>query len=693
LSLQTAVEQNPPNHLIREKSPYLQQHAHNPVDWYPWGDEAFRRAAEADKPVFLSIGYTTCHWCHVMAHESFEDPGIATLLNTGFIAIKVDREERPDIDNVYMTACQQMTGQGGWPLTIIMTPDKKPFFAGTYLPRTTRAGMSGLSELLQKVIRLWQEQRDILVTAADELTARLAKTPGEPEGGTANRSLLDDGYEELVVSFDPVYGGFGRAPKFPMPVIVLFLLRYWKRTGSGRALRMAEQTLEAMRCGGIHDHLGGGFHRYSTDTQWRVPHFEKMLYDQALLLSVFTEAWMATKKTVYKKIAEAIITYVIRDLSSPEGAFVSAEDADSAGGEGAFYLWTRKELDDVLGPDDGPYAAGFFHVKDEGNFFSDETGAGKNILYLQTGNPDNQQDQERIDAIRQRLLAMREKRPRPQRDGKILTDWNGLMIAALAQSSRAFENPEYFREAEAAMRFILYRLRTPDGGLLHRYCDGEAAIMAFADDYAFIIRALIELYETSFDPAWLEEAVVLDRYLSRHFTDIPGGGFLTTSGEGENLIARKKEIHDGAIPSCNSVMLQNLVLLGHLTGEPVYEEQAGRLADCFSGIIRQSPSLYCAYLCGLDHLLGPATDVIIADEGPDPVARAMIRIVRDAYLPSVTVHVRCPQTSRALEAVAQFTRAMIAKDGKPTAYVCTGQICSAPVITPEALRALLGEKK
>ncbi|MDD1683799.1 MAG: thioredoxin domain-containing protein [Methanoregula sp.] len=693
MSFRSVMNQNPPNHLIREKSPYLQQHAFNPVDWYPWGDEPFRRAAKEDKPVFLSIGYSTCHWCHVMAHESFEDPGIADLLNAHYIAIKVDREERPDIDSIYMTACQQMTGQGGWPLTLLLTPDKKPFFAGTYLPRKTRPGLTGLSELLQKVIRIWQEQRGSLVTAAEQFTARLADASAVSPAGNADQSLIRGGYEELVALFDPVNGGFGRAPKFPTPSTLLFLLRYWKRTGSGQALGMVEMTLGAMRCGGIHDHLGGGFHRYSTDPQWYVPHFEKMLYDQALLLTAFTEAWLATKKPIYRTTAEGIITYVTRDLSSPEGAFMAAEDADSAGGEGAFYLWTRKELDAVLGPRDGPYAATFFGVEEEGNFFSTVAGGGKNILKLKIGDIDNKHDPARIASIRNKLLAERAKRPRPKRDDKILTDWNALMIAALALASRAFGDPEYYRTAETAMRFILDRMRLADGGLLHRYCDGEAAIPAFADDYAFIIRALIELYETSFNSSWLEEAVVLNHYLNRHFSDTRGEGFFTVSDDGETLIATKKEIYDGAIPSGNSMMLGNLVLLSHLTGDPEYEEQASRVAEWFSGIVSRSPSSYSQYLCGLDHLLGPASDVVIAAEESDPVAKEMIRIVCDTYIPSVTVHFRrSSQADAALDALAPFTRAMTTENGKATAYVCSGRTCSPPVTTPDALRQTLGKK-
>jgi uncharacterized protein YyaL (SSP411 family) len=689
----SAEGKNPPNHLIREKSPYLQQHAYNPVDWYPWGEEAFRRATEENKPVFLSIGYATCHWCHVMARESFEDRQIASLLNSHFIAIKVDREERPDIDSVYMAACQNMTGQGGWPLTILMTPDKKPFFAGTYLPPENQAGMTGLSEILQGIARLWQEQRDVLRESAEQLTGDLAEMRTMSDGGTVDSTLLQQGFEELAASFDPVFGGFGRAPKFPTPVVLLFLLRYWKRAGSARALQMAEETLEALRCGGIHDHLGGGFHRYSTDNQWRVPHFEKMLYDQALLLMAFTEAWLATKKPVYRKTAKAIISYVTRDLLSPEGAFIAAEDADSPGGEGAYYLWTRRELDDILGPDDGQFAAGFFGVLEKGNFLSEEAGSGKNIMHLKKGSGIIPSDQARTESIRRTLLAVRKKRPRPQRDVKILADWNGLMIAALAQASRAFDNPDCYQIAKTAMRFIIEHLRHSGGGLYHRYCDGEAAVVAFADDYTFIIRALIELYETSFDPAWLEEALFLNRYLAQHFSDTRESGFFTTPDNGEILPVRRKEIDDGATPSSNSVMLGNLVLLGHLTGDPEYELQASRLAERFAGIVRRSPSLFCAYLCGLDHLLGPATDIVIAGRESDPVAREMIRIIRDRYLPSVTVHfLRSPQDGSAIGSLAPFTKTMIAQSGRATAYICSGRTCSAPVHTPDALQESLGEK-
>ncbi|OPX63483.1 MULTISPECIES: thioredoxin domain-containing protein [unclassified Methanoregula] len=682
-----------PNHLAHEKSPYLQQHARNPVDWYPWGDEAFRRAADEDKPVFLSIGYATCHWCHVMAHESFENAQIADILNNYFVPVKVDRQERPDIDSIYMAACLQMTGKGGWPLTIIMTPDKKPFFAGTYLPRTFRAGMTGLDELLTQAYRLWNDQRDALNDAAENVVARLESGMPRPVQGAADRSLPDAGYQELLLSFDPVNGGFSRSPKFPLPTYILFLLRFWKRTGTGHARSMAESTMRAMSLGGIHDHLGGGFHRYSTDAHWMVPHFEKMLYDQALLLTAYTEAWLATKEPLYRRTAESIIGYVSRDLISPENAFFSGEDADSEGGEGAFYLWTKQEILDALDPDDGRYAASLFGVTDHGNFRSPEAGAGKNILHLPGGDPDERGDPRRISRIRERMLAYRNKRPRPICDRNILTDWNALMIAALAAASRAFQEPLYERMAEQTMDFLLNNLRQPDGGLLHRWCDGEAAVPAFADDYAFMIRALIELYETGFNPSWLEEAEVLEQYLRQHFTAPQKSGFFFTPDGGDSLIVRRMEICDGPLPSGNSMMLENLVLLGHLTGNFRYLEHASGLADAFAGIIRKSPSAYTAYLCGLDHLLGPALDIIIAGKRSDPVAGEMLRMIRGRYLPASTVHVILPEHAQSLGSLAPFILPMIQTTGNPVAYICIGSECLPPMQSAEEVGEFLEKGK
>ena len=437
------------NNLIHEKSPYLRQHADNPVNWYPWGDEAFRRAREEGKPVFLSIGYATCHWCHVMAHESFEDKDVAAILNEHFIAVKVDREERPDIDGVYMAVCQQMTGQGGWPLTVTLTPDKEPFFDGTYFPRTTRGRMIGLTDLLARIAGLWEQQRDELETAAGRITATLRDQTPHLKNGIVDTTLLDKGYRELSARFDSVNGGFGGAPKFPTPPTLLFLLRYWKRTGSAPALQMTEQTLDAMARGGIFDHIGGGFHRYATDAAWRVPHFEKMLYDQALLLSVYTETWLATKNPCYRRIAMSVVGYVLDRLQAPGGAFISALDADSPEGEGAYYTWTRDKLDSVLGPDDGAKAADLFGVSPAGNFSILETGRRTSILYL----PKRRTHADIPDSIRTRLLAGRDLRPLPQRDDKILTDWNSLFITALARASRAFGDPQSCMAAKKPWHF------------------------------------------------------------------------------------------------------------------------------------------------------------------------------------------------------------------------------------------------
>jgi uncharacterized protein len=701
MSSNPSSESKKPNHLIHEKSPYLRQHAHNPVRWYPWGEEPFRRAADENKPVFVSIGYATCHWCHVMAHESFEDEAVAAVLNEHFIAVKVDREERPDIDGVYMTVCQQMTGQGGWPLTVILTPKKEPFFAGTYFPPTTRGGRIGLIDLLSRISRLWNEQRMDLETSARRITAALREEKPSIPKDRVDTILLVRGFQDLASRFDPENGGFGGSPKFPTPSTILFLLRFWKRTGSDHALMMAEKTLEGLVCGGIHDHLGGGFHRYATDAQWRIPHFEKMLYDQALILTAFTEAWLATKKPVYRQTAEAIIEYVLRDLQSLEGGFASAEDADSADGEGAYYTWTRKEIDTILGPKDGDLAAGLFGVTEGGNFSIPESGRMTNVLFLspesipssQIRYRTNDNELQTAEIIRKKLLTARNKRPRPQLDNKILTDWNALFITALAGAYRAFGDTRYRDAAKKAMFFILSHLRSPDGGLLHRYCDDEAAIPAFADDYAFMIQALIQLYEATFDPEWLETAISLDRYMAGHFLDSENGGFFTTADYSDPLILRRMEIYDGVTPSGNSIMIHNLVWLGHLTGNPVFHERATSLAQRFAATTTRSLSAYTAYLSGVDLLLGPVTNVVIAGGEDAPDTQAMINDLWQDYLPSAMVVGRFSgKIAAGLDSIAPFTRDMVPRNGRATAYVCHGETCSEPVTRPEDLVKRMREK-
>ena len=686
------------NQLIHEKSPYLLQHAHNPVNWYSWGAEAFARAAREDKPVFLSIGYATCHWCHVMAHESFEDTVIAALLNKNFICIKVDREERPDIDSIYMSVCQMMTGQGGWPLTLFLTPEKKPFFAGTYIPKNSRFGMTGLTDLLPRITRYWQERRKDLITSADEITAGLHQ-----EQETDNRSIPDNalfnlGYEELVLRFDAEYGGFGRAPKFPTPHNILFLLRFWKRTGNKRALTMVKKTLREMRLGGIFDQVGGGFHRYSTDAQWHVPHFEKMLYDQALLIMVYTEAYQATHNPEFRKTAEEIITYTIRELTSPDGAFYSAEDADSAGGEGAFYLWTAGEMEKILGKEDTIRAARIFNVIQSGNYPDTTTGIGQNILYRSeslTGLSSvfgiSESDLEhQLESLRARLFAARSQRSRPSLDDKVLADWNGLIIAALAQAARTFSSKVYLTAARKAMDFILNRMRDSNGGLLHRYREGEPAIPAFADDYAFIIKALIELYESTFEPSYLRSALELNSRFLSHFWDGMKGGVFTISDDAEVILVRKKEIHDGAIPSSNSVTFENLVRLAHLTGDTRIEERASELSRCFAPVVQLLPSADTWYLCALDSAIGPLQDVVIVGDRDAVDTREMIKALNNHYLPRVLIHF-LPQgePDNLLRNVAPFTSTFTTAGGKATAYICTGRTCSIPTTEPKQMLELL----
>ncbi len=687
------------NRLIHEKSPYLLLHAHNPVDWYPWGDEAFARAAKESKLVFLSIGYTTCHWCHVMAHESFEDTIVAGLLNGNFISIKVDREERPDIDSVYMSICQMMTGQGGWPLTVVLTPEKKPVFAGTYIPKESRFGMTGLIDLLPRISRSWKERRKDLIASAEEIASALVQGQELNPARDPDISVLDQGFQELTLRFDTIHGGFGHAPKFPTPHNILFLLRFWKRTGNKRALDMAEKTLDAMRLGGICDQVGGGFHRYSTDARWRVPHFEKMLYDQALLVMAYTEAYQVTHNPEFRKTAEEIISYVLRNLTSPEGAFFSAEDADSDGREGAFYLWTAEETERVLGREDAIVLAHAFNVTHTGNYNHQKNEIGQNILHRTQTIPRLASSFEmseidfasRLESIKTRLFNAREARPRPAVDDKILTDWNGLFISALAQAARTFRNEKYLDVARRAMQFILSDMRESDGGLLHRYREGVPAIPAFGDDYAFIIKALLELYESTFEPGFLSSARELNTWFLAHFWDKVQGGFFTLADTAEILLVRKKEIYDGAIPSCNSVAFENLVRLAHLTGDAATEERAAALSTGFSGIVRQSPFAHTWFLCALDSAIGPLHDVVIVGKRDSSDTRAMIDALESHYLPNVLVLFRpIGESDYLLTSLAPFTRTLCSISEKATAYFCTGHTCAIPTTEVHQMLELLG---
>ena len=667
------------NHLYNEKSPYLQQHAKNPVNWYPWGKEAFKIAQDEDKPIFLSIGYSTCHWCHVMAHESFEDEEVAELMDETFVSIKVDREERPDIDKVYMTVCQMMTGSGGWPLTIIMTPDKKPFFAGTYFPKNTRFGRIGLIDLIKRIKELWSNQRSELVNSADQIINNLQNIDQESPGEIFTESTLKKAYQSLLRQFDETNGGFGSRPKFPTPHNLIFLLRFWKRTGEKKALEMVEKTLQAMRNGGIYDHIAFGFHRYSTDSIWLVPHFEKMLYDQALIAIAYIEAYQATKNEDYKKTAQEIFTYVLRDMLSHEGGFYSAEDADSEGEEGKFYVWTKKELENILDKDELDLAIKVFNVGESGNYLEEATGkkTNKNILYL--NNNLEGEIQERIERIRIKLFNVRKNRIHPHKDDKILTDWNGLMITALAKAATAFPDDDYLKFAKKTVNFILLNLRDSNKKLLHRYKDGISEINGYLTDYAFFIWGLIELYEATFDIFYLKTALELHEIQTQDFWDNKIGGFYFTADNSEKLLTRQKEIYDGAIPSGNSIALLNLLRLSYLTGNYKLEEKADTLNRVFSEKIKANPLGYTQFLVAIDFAIGPSYSLVIGGNTDDNDTNEMIVAINNSYIPNkVFIHRKTEQELPDIDKYSNFVQFFENLEGKATAYICINKTCKPP---------------
>ncbi len=672
------------NRLWREKSPYLLQHAGNPVNWYPWGEEAFAAALREDKPVFLSIGYSACHWCHVMAHESFEDREVADLLNGSFISVKVDREERPDIDHAYMVICQSITGTGGWPLSIFMTPEKKPFFAGTYFPNETVQGHIGMKDLLARIRDIWKDKRQELRRSADLVVTALQDEIGSIAGRSTGPELLHQCYRELAARFDGAYGGFGTAPKFPSPHQILFLLRYWKRTGNNEALRMAEMTIDAMSQGGICDHVGFGFHRYSTDAQWIVPHFEKMIYDQALIAMACLEMFQATGNRKYAETAKQIFSYVMTDMIGPEGGFYSAEDADSAGVEGGYYLWAYDDVERLLGKDDARLAAAVYNIKPEGNFTQDGE-MGKNILYRTKSIEElaNELDMDRLidktEYIREKLYAARNNRSRPLRDDKILTDWNGLMIAALARGAQVLGESLYAETACRAADFIFANLAQEDR-LLHRYRKGQALITGMLDDYAFISWGLIELYQATFKPEYLKKALALTSELLAHFWDDREGGFHFTPDYGEQLILRRKDLYNGAIPSGNSVAMMNLLRLASLTGRHELDRYARKLVETSAGKVEQIPSAYCYFLAAADFAIGPSQEVVIAGFSDAPETAEMVSVYRKKYLPN-SVILLCPpdKESTGITELAGFTEAMKPAAGRAAAYICTGHTCHEPI--------------
>ncbi len=678
----------PANRLAHEKSPYLLQHAHNPVDWYPWGDEALRRARSEDKPIFLSIGYSTCHWCHVMERESFENEEIARLMNERFVCIKVDREERPDLDEIYMAAVQAMTGQGGWPLSAWLTPDLEPFYGGTYFPPDDRFGRPGFPRVLEALSEAWTEQRDQAVAQANKLTEALAGLGVPRAGGEIDgREVVDRTYESLLNSFEPRNGGWGSAPKFPRTDFGALCLRVFHRTGDERALNMVSTTLDAMARGGIFDQLGGGFARYSTDERWLVPHFEKMLYDNAQLAFHYLEGVQLTGREDWAGVARATLDYVLRDMTDDQGGFHSAEDADSEGEEGRFYVWSMEQIEKLLDPEELEVLVPFYGVTAGGNW------EGRNVLerattiehVAQQQGLDVDEASARLERAREKLFRHRERRIRPGLDDKVLTAWNGLMIQALARGAVVLDEPRYAEAARRAADFLLSEMRT-DGGLLRRWREGEAAIDAFAEDYTFLVRGLLELYQCDLDPRWVETARELHDECFDVFGDPDGGALFNTRPDRSDLIVRTKAGYDGSIPTANSVAAANALVLHELTGDARYREQAEAIVRTFSALLEEAPMAMVSLVLTIDALENERPTLVVAAEDRAG-ARAWIRRTRQGYHPDLVVaHAPAeagPQSLGILEGRAASPGAA------PRAYVCRGFHCEAPTEDPSDLGAAL----
>jgi uncharacterized protein YyaL (SSP411 family) len=688
------------NKLAAESSPYLAQHADNPVAWQPWGDEAFETARLCDVPVFLSIGYSTCHWCHVMAHESFEDEHIARLLNENFVCIKVDREERPDIDAVYMRFCQILTGSGGWPLTIVMTPDKKPFFAATYIPPQSRAGRQGMVELLPRIADAWQRRRNDILHSTQQIMDAVTPEPIQPSIQHPDTGLTDRAFENLKTTYDRKNGGFGNAPKFPTPHTILFLLRYWKRTRSAEALDMAVETLRAIRRGGIYDHVGFGFHRYSTDPFWFLPHFEKMLYDQALLLWAYAEAYQATGNREFADTAREIAAFVLRDLKAPEGGFYSAFDADSEEGEGAFYQWRYSELEALLDPGERALAEDLCGACKEGNVHDEATGraTGANIIrlneslaaYALNNGFTEQEIASRFKTLRQKLFNARAGRTPPGLDEKILTDWNALMIGALALAGRVLGDENFIAEAQEAADWILQTLYRQGEGLLHRYCKGQSGICAHIDDYSFMIWGLMELYQACFKEQYLLWALRFQKELDENFTDEQSGAFFSTHAATDDLPLRPLEIYDGALPSGNSIAMLNLLRLGSLTGDTSYNERARKIAAAFCAQIERMPNAFCMLMCALEFEAGPRTTIALTGRHGAPDTLELQSIINRLYLPDAIAVFHADGTiSAELSGHLPDTVPRYPSSEKAAAHVCRNNTCLPPAHTAADLKKIL----
>ncbi|MCE5222435.1 MAG: thioredoxin domain-containing protein [Clostridium sp.] len=670
------------NSLINEKSPYLLQHSYNPINWYAWSDEAFDKAKKEDKPIFLSIGYSTCHWCHVMAHESFEDTEVAKIINDNFIAIKVDREERPDVDNVYMTVCQTLTNSGGWPLTIIMTPDQKPFFAGTYFPKNSRYNMPGLIEILYSIITHWKDNKSKLISTSESILSELDKYyEGEINKVELTSKTLENGYNQLSRVFDKKYGGFGVAPKFPTPHKIMFLLRYYKAYKDIKALEMAEKTLDCMYKGGLFDHIGFGFSRYSTDSKWLVPHFEKMLYDNALLIIAYLEGYEITKNELYKSVAVKALEYVFRELTNENGGFYCAEDADSEGEEGKYYVFNPLETLEILGEEDGTYFNEYFDIATDGNF------EGKSIPNL-IKNSEFKVDNTRIRDLSEKVLEYRSKRMKLHKDDKILTSWNGLMIAALAKAYKVLEDERYFEYAKKAVNFIFDNLIDENKRLLARYRDEESRHKAYLDDYAFLCFGLIELYESSFDITFLKKAIDLNKDMINFFWDNDKQGFFLYGEDSEKLIARPKELFDGAMPSGNSVAAYNLIKLSRITGDTYLEEMAEKQLNFICGSLFSEEINYSFFLIAASFALNPSKELVcvLKDKSDEEKIKDLLS---EKQTFNLTTIIKTNENKEEIEGIIPFIKDYNFTNDKSTYYLCKGRACLAPINDINQLKKLL----
>ncbi len=678
------------NRLATETSPYLLQHAHNPVDWYPWGEEAFAKAQAEDKPVLLSVGYSACHWCHVMAHESFENKHIAALMNTLFVNIKVDREERPDVDEIYMNAVQMLTGRGGWPMTVFLTPDGKPFYGGTYFPPEDRHNIPAFPRVLAGIAQAYREKPADVTRSTAEILSRLEQIARrEPTTRPLEVSVLEKAVEGLAQHYDETHGGIGQAPKFPNTSVFALFLRYAHATGKQRYLDMTTHTLRKMAQGGMYDHLGGGVHRYSVDERWLVPHFEKMLYDNALLARLYLEGYQASGDPFFRQVVEDMLAYVGREMLSPEGGFYSTQDADSEGQEGKFFVWGRDEVMRILGDEVGEIFCRYYDVTDIGNF------EHKNILHpsleleqlARLFRREADDVRQLIDQARERLFAVREQRVKPGRDEKILTSWNGLMISAFAEAYKVLGHPDYLEVARRGIRFIQTAL-CREGRLLRSYKDGQAKFNAYLDDYACFSAALLDVYEATFEPAYLDEARALADGLLDRFWDAQEGGFFFTSSDHETLISRSKSAFDGSVPSGNSVAAAVLLRLYYATGRQDYLTKAETIFRLFYDALEQNPFGFSNMLCGLDFYLRRPKEIVLLGDSAAPETTALLHDIHRSFIPNKTLLCFDP-AQPPQHGVPSFLEGKTRIDDELTAYVCHDFACSLPVTSWEELQSLL----